>query len=58
MRPLSIAWQVAATGLARLASSDVSCANALHSVNEMTAARREREEISAMLAARALPELT
>ncbi|MFD1826267.1 MULTISPECIES: hypothetical protein [Mumia] len=58
MRPLSFAWQFAASGLARLASTDVSCANALHSANELTAARREREEISAMLASRALPDLS
>jgi len=57
MRPFNLAWHAAATGLARLTSSEVSCANALHSANELTAARREREEISAMLASRVLPDL-
>ncbi|MFC6151273.1 MULTISPECIES: hypothetical protein [Mumia] len=58
MSPLNLAWQVAASGLARFASTDVSRANALGSANELAAARREREEISAMLAARALPDLS
>ncbi|MGH1562331.1 hypothetical protein [Mumia sp. DW29H23] len=58
MRPLSFAWHVAASGLARFASADVSCANALGSANELAAARREREEISALLASRALPDLS
>ncbi|MBW9206550.1 hypothetical protein KV102_12845 [Mumia sp. zg.B53] len=58
MRPLSFAWHVATSGLARFASTDVACANALGSANELAAVRREREEISALLAARALPDVS
>ncbi|PJJ56405.1 hypothetical protein CLV56_0613 [Mumia flava] len=56
MRALVFAWHVAASGLSHFASADISAANALGSAHELSAARREREEISAMLAARMLPD--
>ncbi|WP_370618674.1 hypothetical protein [Mumia sp. Pv 4-285] len=58
MSPLNLAWHVAASGLARFASTDVSRANALGCANELAAARREREEVSALLAARMLPDVS